>query len=356
MARMSDGAMVQGVAAQSRPRVLVLDLLRLFAAFQMVQGHTLDAVLAPEVRTGALHGAWSVGRGLTSVAFLLIAGLSFHLATLRDLARHRNDRVAVRKRLRRAGLLVLLGYALHFPFAALLGDAQQMQASLRAAIAVDILQCIGVTLALLEALALILPSRAAVEWASCALGCALLFAAPVAAALLADDTPGPLLNYVTANGGSLFPLVPWAGHMLLGAGLCRLLFVPADRARRLLAATLVALAFSGVAGALGASLAADHVWRLGCVFACAAALVPLEAAVTRMPSWLLRLSGETLFIYVFHVAFVYGDGIGLADWVGARLAPLPALLLALGVLVLSATAALAYPRFRHGLAGRTATG
>jgi acyltransferase len=342
------------VAASSR--VVLLDLLRLCAAFQMVQGHTLDAVLAPEVRTGAVHAAWTFARGLTSVAFLLIAGLSFHLATLRDLERHRRDGAAVRKRLRRAAMLVLIGYALHLPLVAIGSDALTAHASVQAAVAVDILQCIGVTLALLEALALTLPSRRAVEWTCCGLGSALLLAAQFSAELPADGPLRPLLNYVTARGGSLFPLLPWAGHMMLGAGLCGFLFAPANRGRRLLAAGLVGLAIAAAASALGLAAPADHLRRLACVFAFAAALAPLEATATRMPAWLARISGETLFIYVAHIVLVYGDGLGLSNAVGATLSPLPAVLLALCVLALCGAASLAYPRLRRGLAGRTATG
>jgi uncharacterized membrane protein len=338
-------------------RVMLLDLLRLAATFQMVQGHAIDAVLAPEFRAGAVHGAWLWLRSLTSVAFLFVAGLSFHLATLRDLPRHRRDRAAVARRFRRAVTLIALGYALHLPIASLI--AADAPTALATAAIVDVLQCIGVTLLLLEGLALILPSRQSVEIACCALGAIVLVIAPLLSSL---DPRGPLLplaNYLTPRGGSLFPLFPWAAHMLLGVGLCQLLLGRADargRGARLLMAALVLVCAALAAGGVGARLCADHLSRLGWVLAGAALFTPLEPAARAWPAWTRRLAGETLFIYAFHVLLVYGQGVGLAFTVGERLGPLHAVLIALLVLAASAACALGYQRAWAGLARRTATG
>jgi uncharacterized membrane protein len=350
---------LHGGAVSMSARVMVLDLLRLAATFQMVQGHAIDAVLAPEFRTGAIHGAWLWLRGLTSVAFLFVAGLAFHLATLRDLPRHRRDRVAVARRFRRAGLLIALGYALHFPVASLTGNALAASAALQAAAVVDVLQCIGVTLVLLEGLALTLPGRRSIEIACCMLGAVVLAVAPLLSNL---DPQGPLLplaNYLTPRAGSLFPLFPWAAHMLLGVGLCGLLLRTASERGRTVRALGAALALLGgalVLDAVGAPLCADHVSRLGWVLAGAALLSTLERAARVWPTWTRRLAGETLFIYAFHVLLVYGDGVGLASLVGERLAPLQAAAVALVVLAGSAACALGYERAWAGLARRTATG
>jgi len=344
--------------ATSGTRVMVLDLLRLAATFQMVQGHAIDAVLSTEFRTGAIHGAWLWLRGLTSVAFLFVAGLSFHLATLRDLPRHRRNRAAVARRFRRAGMLIALGYALHFPAAIFAGDALAAGAALQVAAIVDVLQCIGVTLLLLEGLALILPTARSIEIACCMLGAAVLALAPVLSEL---DPRGPLLplaNYLTARGGSLFPLLPWAAHVLLGVGLSGLLIGSRERGRGLRMA-IAALVLIGGAVALdgaGARLCADHLSRLGWVLAGASLLSTLEPRARAWPTWTRRLAGETLFIYAFHVLLVYGYGVGLASLVGERLAPLQAASIALVVLAVSVACALGYERAWAGLARRTATG
>src|ERR1700754_131712 len=94
-----------------RERLVFLDVLRLIAAVQMIQGHAVSAVLAPEYRHGVLFGLWSFARGLTSVIFLFSAGYSFALTSKRNW--------------RRPLELVALGYLMHAPFAILLGAPRE---------------------------------------------------------------------------------------------------------------------------------------------------------------------------------------------------------------------------------------
>src|SRR5262245_34139551 len=103
----SSAAFTDGAAATERPaasanaragRVAFIDALRLLAAVQMVQGHTIDAVLDRAYRHGAVHALWSQARGLTSVAFLFAAGLAYARVALTKPARagdaaHRMRRV-----------------------------------------------------------------------------------------------------------------------------------------------------------------------------------------------------------------------------------------------------------------------
>jgi hypothetical protein len=320
----------------------------------MVQGHTIDAVLVPEQRSGAFFAGWLWLRGLTSVAFLFAAGAAFHLATLRALERHRADRAAVGRRLRRATSLVLLGYALHAPLGLVFArDAQSAAQLVQQTFAVDVLQCIGVCLALLEGLALLLPSARAVEISCAALGALLLGASP----LVQQLDPGacfPLLAYLTPRGGSLFPLLPWGGHMLLGAAFAGTLLGREQRAKLLLAAALL-IGASRLLPA-GAAPIPDHLSRLGFVLVALALLGALEPAAHRVPAQAWVLAGETLFIYAFHVLLVYGSGVGLAALVGPRLTAWPSVLLAAAMIALSFGGALSYRRLLAGLARSTATG
>ena len=70
-------AATPNVAANTVPRarVLFIDLLRVLAAFQMLQGHTIAALLAGSYRHGLLYSLWYGARGLTSIAFLFASGL-----------------------------------------------------------------------------------------------------------------------------------------------------------------------------------------------------------------------------------------------------------------------------------------
>lgn len=349
---------------QSAARARTLDALRLFAIFQMVQGHTVDAVLDPIYRTGMVHDLWQSARGLTSVAFLFLAGVGFAFATRTERGRGPEARA---RRMRRAALLIALGYALRAPFLALLlGDAAAQQAALQQAVIVDVLQCIGVTLLGLEGITLLVGDPGERTRTILIFGGLLLALGPLAAEV---DTTGPLrplLAYASSNGGSLFPLVPWAGHALLGAGIGPMFFEHGDeavemqRARRALRLILIggALVALGLWLAASAHPALGQLARLGGVLWLAALLVPFESALARVPGWLMALAQHSLLIYVLHVVLAYGQGVGLSALVGRTLGPWQAVFAAAAMLVVSCGAALAYESVqrRGSLAARPAAG
>jgi hypothetical protein len=349
--------------ASSSQRARVLDVLRLFAIFQMVQGHTVDAVLDPLHRVGAVHAAWQSARGLTSVAFLFLAGVGFAFATRSERGRAPEARA---RRMRRAAMLIGLGYALRAPFVALLfGDALAQASALQQAVVVDVLQCIGVTLLGLEGLTLLAPDPAQRTKAAFAVGAFLIVLGPLATELAASGPLRPLLAYATSNGGSLFPLIPWAGHALLGAAIGPMFFehtaepVGMQRTRRAFRLTLLGGLLVAVGSWLaGAHPALGHFARAGSVLVVAAALVPFEEVFARWPSWLLSLAQHSLLIYVVHVVLAYGQGIGLASLVGRTLGPWGAIFVAAAMVLLSAVAALAYDAMqrRGSLAARAAPG
>jgi uncharacterized membrane protein len=335
-------------------RVRVLDLLRLLAALQMVQGHTVDAVLALDTRQGAVYAAWAWLRGLTSVAFLFVTGLAFHLVALRNLDSHVRDPGAVGRRFRRAGYLLALGYALHAPVALLWG--QDPRAAWNEAVIVDVLQCIGGSLLLLELLALGLRSAPALRVVCALLAPACLLLSPLAGRLDASGPLRPVLNYLTPSGGSVFPLLPWMAHVLLGVLLAPWLLAPGRRAQRWLVCGLAGVMLAGVATAAGAPVAGMQLSRLGWVLVGGAGLELLEPYTRAWPEWVWRLSSETLFIYALHVVLVYGQGVGLSQLIGPTLPPGLALLAAVWMIALSFGAALGYRRALPTLAARNATG
>ena len=338
---------------QRMTRVWFVDALRLWAAFQMLQGHTLAALLAPEARHGHWYAAWSNVRGLTSVCFLFTAGMAFYFATLRGYLAHRRSAHAIAKRCSRALLLIALGYVLHLPLPALLAGDGVSPPALRELLAVDVLQCIGVSLLLLELTVVCAPS---VRVWLCLVACAFVvftFGTPWAYERAAADSHA-FAAYLGPQHGSQFPLWPWAAHMF--AGVLAAAWVASSRisaGRRLAGAAvglllagrlLAAAATSGVVGNVG--IVVDHVYRLGGVVLLAAGLAWATRRVRRPPTWLAVLATESLFLYVFHVLLVYGRPWGLSAWLGSRLSLPAALTAALGVILLSAAAALGYRALR----------
>jgi Heparan-alpha-glucosaminide N-acetyltransferase, catalytic len=323
-------------------RVVFVDLLRFVAALQMLQGHTIAALLAPEHREGAAFALWSAARGLTSVGFLFAAGLAFYLATERTAALGAGRRAA------RALRLIALGYLLHLPLAAAFtSDPAARERALSAFVAVDVLQCIGVSMLLLEGLRALLPRPAWAALASAALALACFALTPLCEALDLERGPRALLAYLTPQAGSIFPLPPWAAHVLAGMACAALIRAPGRLAP---SARLGLLALAGFA--LHAACArwlesrsvVDHVQRLAWVLFASAVLAALGERLPRVPRLVQALASQTLFLYVFHVLLVYGDGIGLASWIGPRLSPLGAVGAAALVVLLSAGVALAFDR------------
>lgn len=315
-------------------RVRFLDALRLFATFQMLQGHTVAALLAPAYRSSSGYVLWSRARGLTSVCFLFAAGMAFYLTSVRAFAGGRAAGTS-HKRVRRALFLIALGYAMHAP---------GLASSAREWMQVDVLQCIGVTLLMLEATLVASSTHArwlllvAVAWGVTLFAAALPWRLP--------DTP--LAAYFGTQVGSQFPLLPWSSHAFAGV-LCGAL-ARGDRERapqRLAAASLGLLACApALKLATGSVLLFDHVTRCACVIGLCAALAWLLNRPEAHHPWspaLDRLASESLFIYVFHVVFVYGGQVGLATLVGPRLDPTAAMCAAALVVFASGAAALAWP-------------
>ena len=95
------------VKTSSSDRVHFVDVLRLIALAQMVNGHTLHAVLRPELRSGDFYSGYLWFRGLVSVAFMLVAGFAFHITTVARFEQHKADPAAMRRRLCARTLLAI---------------------------------------------------------------------------------------------------------------------------------------------------------------------------------------------------------------------------------------------------------
>lgn len=327
-----------------RTRVHAIDLLRLLASIQMIAGHTIGALLAPEHRVGALFEIWTVARGLTAVAFLFAAGAAFALVAV-DAPPER-----ARRRVPRAVGLVVLGYALHLPLGALGGDPELAAAAWRELFAVDVLAAIGVTLLLLELLVR-LPHSAL---STGVLALALFLVAPEASTLEPQGALMPLTDYLSRRSGSLFPLLPFAGFMLAGAALGRALF---DRPRPTLRVATVAAAVLLVGTVAWTTTSppwgdAYYAWpalsfiRLGAVLALTGALAFATERVIELPRVVTTLAGQSLFLYVAHLLALYVSSVGLARLLGPTLPVAQTAAIAIALIAASALGALLFARLR----------
>lgn len=357
-------------------RVLFVDVLRLAALLQMINGHTLDAVLSDSLRSGPGFERYRFVRGLVSVAFLVLAGLSFYLTTLARFEGHRADREAVRRRFIRAGQIVLVGYALQVSWSGAYIDPAQAGRALRALLRCEVLQCIGLSLIALELLAL--HARRAdqvVLWAG--LIAAALFGLGPAGELWSEGSGPSLLRGLVGHGqGSQFPLLPWAGYVFAGVVIGRLALPRSGETplgRRLVGLLGVALLLALTAAALRAFgpsyepavRASSRPWFVVHKLAVVAALLALLSALCQrlraLPRWLTLLSSETLAIFVFHLQVIYGGAWALSQRFGRTLSLGEALLCVALNLALSIGFAFGWhalksraPALKHGLRERLA--
>ncbi len=331
-------------------RVIFIDLARALAVLFMLYGHTLDALLAPEYRTGAWYDVWQFQRGLTSSLFLTLAGFAFSIATARHWASHLSVSAKLLKRVRRFALFVLLGYALHFPVARFADLRFATQAQWQSFLAVDVLQLIGVTFIGVQLLVLVCRTRRAFMVVALALTAAIVLLTPYLWGLAwPERLPLPVSSYVSPATGSQFPLFPWAGFVLLGAGLGQI-YARWGAARLgrfanvvLLAPGLVMIAtalaarivpFPLFGGGPAAFVPGEVLLRAGVCLVLLAVTAHASSRIDRLPHIFGAVAQETLLIYFVHLCIVYGSvwNPGLARSYGMALTPLQTAAAVLGVI------------------------
>lgn len=341
-------------------RSLFVDLARFVAVLMMIQGHTIDAVLLPEARTGTLHWMWAFNRGLTSCLFLLLSGFVFTIATLRHWPAHLVPGPPVWRRIRRFGLFLLIGYGLHFPVNRLSLLAGMNDERWQSFLVVDVLQCLAITLLGLQALVMVTrtPRRYAV--AAGALGVTVVMTWPLVWRADWSFLPASIAAYLTPHTGSLFPLVPWSGYVLLGAVLgtvyvrrsqtdlgtfTRRYLLGGGAAFLLLAYLTPRLPVAPLGPtAFWVDSPAQFFMRAGFVLLLLALAAGASRIIGHRPPLVHALAQESLTVYALHLVLVYGSILndGLYQRIGQVLGWGPAIALALAMWALMAAWALGW--------------
>ncbi len=317
-------------------RIAQLDIMRGAAVVAMVLGHSIDALLSPDVRTTELYRLYDFARGFTAPVFLVLSGFAFSVVTERRWAGYTQPSVFLVKRLFKIMMLLAIGYALHFPFFSLgkilLNTKPEEYAQFYR---VDVLQCVAAGVLLLQGLVVV--SRTPRRFAAAALGAGVVVT--IMTPIVWNTDFGPFLPrfltpYLNEQQASLFPLFPYGAYMFFGAAAGHA-YLKAAASGRERAMVKVLLAAGGAAFAVG--LAADYIplqlypvhdyWkaspsiiliRTGVVFAVTSLIFALEG-VPPLLSRNARLLGKfSLLVYAAHIPLVYGSSIspGLAQAVG----------------------------------------
>jgi len=234
----------------SGARIRAFDWLRGIAVLVMIQTHSL-VLLWPSLRAGAFFSWLQRIDGLVAPAFIFSAGFSLALVQVRGASTgQRGPRV--RRTLRRLGEVLAVATLVNWMWFPLLREPHYI-------LRFDILHCIGLGLLIaLPIFAALSRWPRALRWVALALAAAVFGLAP-----FAEQVRGPLAAFCNDSTGTVFPLVPWAGYVYLGAsaGATAALGSTRELARWLLALLLLGLLLWMQSDALAAAYPPHEFWK-----------------------------------------------------------------------------------------------
>jgi uncharacterized membrane protein len=324
------------VASPASPgRVIFIDLARAVAVLLMVQGHTIDALLHPDLRWSLSYNAWLFIRGLTSCTFLFLSGAAFSITAIRHWDQQRTFTWRWFRRVRRFAFFLALGYLIHFPMGRFWHLQFANEERWRSFLTVDILQNTASTLLVLQAFVWVCRTPRTFLWLTASLCVALVFLTPLAYGVdWVRHVPLWLASYMYPGTGSLFPLFPWAGYALAGAAF-GVAVAPYSTRDKLPGLELLMFRAGGglvIASSLLAQLTFEpystYDWwrvspvhfalRLGCVLLLLAGFTWVSLRLRRLATPLQALAEESLLVYAVHVAVLYGSlwNVGLGPRLG----------------------------------------
>jgi len=189
-------------------RLPYLDWVRGFGALIMLQGHVFDSFLKPELRPGGAYVLSQFVGGMPPAIFLFLTGVT--LSFLMDSSERKGMAPATRAltAFRRSGHLFGLAFAFRlqlwiFGFPAPLTDLLK----------VDILNCMGFSIAALSVMAF-LRTRQRIGICAAA-GLAIAFASPLVTGLHWAAAPELIRNYI-APSKVAFGFFPWGAYLAFG--------------------------------------------------------------------------------------------------------------------------------------------
>ncbi len=305
----------------------------------MVQGHVFDAVLNPQIKSLPYYYLHDFFHGFVAPAFLFSSGVAFGISTIRRWDSYVMWGPETYRRFARFLALLAIGYSLHLPYFSLRKTLSEATgAELQALFQVDALQCIAVTLLLLQ-LGVLATQRIRLFIRIVGITAVILVCgAPLVwSARFTGNLPVWLVSYLNAQYGSFFPLFPWAAYLLCGV-IFGYRFVrstesgnPASMIQRnimvhagiiLLAVVMTRLPFD--------IYPAHDFWKTNpAMFAIRWSAVSIVASILFLVErWIriplrvpLILGRESLFIYILHLLIVYGSVLnrGLSERIGPTL-------------------------------------
>lgn len=318
---------------KKKNRIIFIDLMRAFAVLMMVQGHTVDTLLADSYRTfdSPLFSFWFFMRGLTAPIFLFSSGTVFtYLFRMNKLPFSENPRA--KKGLKRFLLLVGLAYFLRYPTPYIFDFYNVSASQWQTFFQVDVLHLIGFGILFLIGLLYLAEKfnlRDVLVFSTAAFVAFSLY--PLFSKIdWVKFLPLPIAGYLYQGTGSLFPLIPWIGFIFAGAVLGSYLahnsevFTTKRFSLNLLYMAFLFIAISLIGNTLELAIyKQSNFWttspnliffRLGIVLLLNSGMSYLAIMVKKVPPIIFHIGRNTLPIYVVHLIILYGSAWTMGLW------------------------------------------
>ncbi len=200
-------------------RLAFIDLLRGWALIVMIETHMMNATIIPEIRDTALFTVINFINGLVAPSFLFASGMAYAVTTRRKIDSYLSFGFPLFQQFGRLVLVLLIGYSLHLPRFQLYEITHEVEpGEWSVFFQADVLQCIAVSLLVLQILLLMLRTERRLYRAAAVLAFAMLVVTPL---MWGYDFlaifPAPIAAYMNGLHHSLFPLFPWAVFLFAGA-------------------------------------------------------------------------------------------------------------------------------------------
>jgi uncharacterized membrane protein len=207
--------------APARPpskRVEFIDLLRGWAVIVMIETHVFNATLTSETMSGSTFQWLKFINGLVAPSFLFASGLAYAITTHRKAKEYLSFGTALFRQCGRLLFILLVGYLLHLPKFKLSHLLYQTnEHDWQVFFQVDVLQCIAVSLLIMQLLLLILRTERRLYVSLIGICTVVVFSTPI---LWGIDfwgvLPVPIAAYLNGLHFSLFPLFPWSAFLFAG--------------------------------------------------------------------------------------------------------------------------------------------
>lgn len=313
-------------AQNSSRRIEYIDLLRGWALVVMIETHVMNATLTESATAGDLFRWITFVNGLVAPSFLFASGLAFAVTTRRKLNDYLSFGPLLFRRVRRLLFILAAGYLLHVPkfnFDQLLHETTRED--WLTFFQVDILQCIAVSLLVLQVFLLLLRNERRLYYFLICITAGIVIISPFVWEV--DFLPilsAPFAAYMNGLHSSLFPLFPWSAFLFAGA-ITGYFYLGAVQGRgtglrmmqRLISVALVVIILSYLADPVASRLYGTYAYwkaspaffllRLGLVMCLCAGMFFYEHYRQVSPRSAITLVGrESLIVYVLHLLLIYG--------------------------------------------------